>query len=227
MRKILTVLLTLFICSNICGQNNIDTQLQNIRIKRQLMGMSALAVYKDSIIYSANIGTADYARNIPVTDSTLYRIASISKTVTATALMMLYEQGLFKLDEDISDILGFTVRNPYYSSIAITPRMLLSHTSGIQDGTGYGNFIMDTYFSRHPTSIARLLADTGSYYTCDLWQDHAPGTYFMYCNLNFGIIGTLIEKLSGQRFDVYCKQHILDSLGIKGSYNIQDIQKHQ
>ncbi|MFA4853283.1 MAG: serine hydrolase, partial [Bacteroidales bacterium] len=205
------------------NSQNVDLELQNILTNRRLMGLSTLAVCNDSIIYLGNVGTADYTRNIPVTDSTLYRIASISKTVTATALMTLYDQGLFSLDDDIGNILGYTVRNPNYPAIAITPRMLLSHTSSLQDGSGYSNFISDTYLKNHPPALSGLLSDTGLYYTCDLWQDRAPGTYFSYSNLNFGIIGTLIEKLSGQRFDIFCKQHILDPLGIKGSYRIQDI----
>jgi CubicO group peptidase (beta-lactamase class C family) len=223
MRKIIIALFYILIYSDISGQS-IDVQLQNVFNNRKLMGMSVVAVYQDSVIYSGNIGIADYSRNIPITDSTMYRIASISKTITATAFMMLYEKGLFKMDDDISNILGFTVRNPYFPDVSITPRMLLSHTSSIQDGTGYGNFIIDTYYKDTPPSITSLLSDTGTYYTCDLWQDHEPRSYFMYSNLNFVIIGTLIEKLSGQRFDIYCKQHILEPLGITGSYNIQDIK---
>lgn len=204
------------------GQN-VDRQLQNILEERQLMGISAVAVYGDSVIYSGNAGFADYARNIPITDSTIFRVASVSKTVTATAFMMLYEKGLFSLDEDISDILGFKVRNPKYPLIPVTPRMLLSHTSGIQDGAGSWNFIMDSYKKNPSPRLQSLLADTGSYYTEDVFGNHKPGAYFNYCNLNFAVIGTMIEKLSGQRFDIFCKQNIFDPLGIKGGYRLQDI----
>jgi CubicO group peptidase (beta-lactamase class C family) len=221
--RVLVLIIGLLTFNFRLNSQNVDLGLQNILANRRLMGMSTLAVCNDSIIYLGNVGAADYIRNIPVTDSTLYRIASISKTITATALMTLYDKGLFTLDDDIGNILGYTVRNPNYPAVAITPRMLLSHTSSLQDGSGYSNFTSDTYLKNCPPALSGLLSDTGLYYTCDLWQDHTPGTYFSYSNLNFGIIGTLIEKLSGQRFDIFCKQHILDLLGIKGSYRIQDI----
>ena len=223
MRKLVFLFFCIFVFTELSGQG-IKEELQSILTNRQLMGMSALVVSNDSILFSDNLGIADYGRNIPVTDSTIYRVASISKTVTATALMMLYEKKLFKLDEDISKILGFKVRNPNYPKIAITPRMLLSHTSSLQDGSGYGKFMQDTYLKNPPPSVSGLLTDTGKYFTADLWQKHAPGTFFSYCNLNFGIIATLIEKLSGTRFDIFCKERIFDPLGIKGSFNIQDIQ---
>ena len=218
------IILSLLILQSISlsGQN-INKQLQNIFDNNELMGMAAIAVHNDSIIYSGNFGLSDHSRNIPVTDSTLFRVASISKTVAATALMTLYDKGLFKLDDDISNILGFTIRNTYYPDIAITPRMLLSHTSGFTDGSGYWKFLIRTLYNDTIPTLPSLLADTGSYYTCDLFLEKKPGTYFSYSNMNFGIIGALVEKLSGIRFDIYCKETIFKPLGIKGSYRLQDI----
>lgn len=190
---------------------------------RQLMGMSVVAVCNDSVIYNGNFGLADYSRNKEVNDSTLYRIASISKTVAATALMMLYEKKLFTLDEDIGEILGYKVRNPKFPDVPITPRMLLSHTSSIFDGTGYGKFITNTYNHDTVPALSSLLTDTGSYYTPDIFLDKKPGTYFIYTNLNFGIIGTLVEKLSGVRYDIFCRENIFKPLGIDASYRVQDI----
>jgi CubicO group peptidase (beta-lactamase class C family) len=222
MRKIFILFGFIFSVSMLSAQS-VDKHFINIMNMHKLMGMSVLAVCSDSVVYSGSFGTADYAREIPVTDSTMYKVASISKTVTATALMVLYEQKLFKLDDDIGSILGYKIRNPHYPDVVITPRMLLSHTSSLQDGTGYWNFLTDTYKKDTVPSFAQLLTDTGSYYTKDIWQEKKPGTYFSYCNMNYGIIGSLIEKLSGQRFDIFCKQNIFDPLGIKGSYRVQDI----
>jgi CubicO group peptidase (beta-lactamase class C family) len=204
------------------GQNT-DARMLSIMDDHQLMGMSVIAVCNDSVIYKGNFGLADYSRNIPVTDSTFFRIASISKTVAATALMMLYEKKLFTLDEDIGEILGYRVRNPKYPDVAITPRMLLSHTSSIFDGTGYGKFITNTYYHDTVPALSSLLTDTGSYYTDDIFLDKKPGTYFIYTNLNFGIIGTLVEKLSGARYDIFCRENIFKPLGIAASYKVQDI----
>ena len=204
------------------GQNT-DAQMQQVMQDQQLMGVSVVAVCNDSVIYNGNFGFADYARNIPVNDSTLFRIASISKTVAATALMILYENKLFTLDQDIGDILGYKIRNPKFPDVPITPRMLLSHTSSIFDGTGYGKFITTTYYHDTVPALSSLLTDTGSYYTDDIFLDKKPGTYFIYTNLNFGIIGTLVEKLSGIRYDIFCRENIFKPLGISASYRIQDI----
>jgi CubicO group peptidase (beta-lactamase class C family) len=204
------------------GQNT-DAQMKQIMQNRKLMGMSVVAVCHDSIIYNGNFGLADFYRNIPITDSTLFRIASISKTVAATALMMLYEKKLFTLDEDIGNILGYKIRNPKFPDVPITPRMLLSHTSSLFDGTGYGRFITNTYYHDTVPALSGLLTDTGSYYTDDIFLDKKPGTYFIYTNLNFGIIGTLVEKLSGVRYDIYCRENIFKPLGLNASYRVQDI----
>jgi CubicO group peptidase (beta-lactamase class C family) len=101
--------------------------------------------------------------------------------------------------------------------------MLLSHRSSLQDGTGYSDFLSATYATAPPPPISQLVAPGGTWYTADLWRTEAPGTYFTYSNLNFGVIGTLIEALSGERFDVYMRQQVLQPLGIGGSYNVQDL----
>ncbi len=214
----------LFTCAiSFLSSQTLDEDLNQIFIDQELMGMSVVVVEDDSVIFSKGYGLADYEREIPVTDSTIYRIASISKSVTATALMQLYDAGLFQLDEDISDYLGFLLRNPDFPDTPITFRMLLSHTSSIQDGTGYSDFLADSYTFDPPPHINSLLTQAGSYYTSNMFRNEMPGSYFAYSNVNYGIIGTLIEKISETRFDIYCRQEILEPLNLKGSFNIQDI----
>ena len=137
--------------------------------------------------------------------------------------MKLYDQDEFELDEDISTYLGFTVRNPNHPTIPITFRMLLSHTSSLQDGTGYTSFLNATYAQNPIPNMSSVLQPGGSFYTTNMWRTEIPGSYFTYSNLNFGLIGTLIEKISNQRFDVFMKNEILIPLDIDGSYNIQDL----
>lgn len=203
--------------------DSLSVRLSAIRSKFSMAGLS-VAVFRDtSVIASAGAGTADIARNLAVTDSTMYRIASISKTVAATALMQLYEQGKFQLDDDVNSAIGFSLRNPNYPSDPITFRMLLSHTSGIVDGTGYDGFLSATASATIP-SIASVLVPGGTNYTADTWLKKRPGTYFTYTNLGFGVIGTLVERLSGERFDRYCLDHILRPLGLEASFNVSDLR---
>jgi CubicO group peptidase (beta-lactamase class C family) len=189
----------------------------------EMMGMSAIVMCDNEIIYAGNYGTADFARDIPVTDSTLYRIASISKSVTAAGFMKLVEDGFVSLDANIADILGFPLYNPNFPEIPITPKMLLSHTSCIIDGSGYDDFLAATYNNENPPAINELLASDGDYYSSDIYLNKMPGNYFSYSNLNYGILGTLIEKISGVRFDIFMREQLLLPLNMVGSFNIQDI----
>ena len=147
--------------------------------------------------------------NLPVTSDSRFRVASISKIFTAAGYMQLVEEGKINLDEDVSRYLGFTLRNPNYPNRSITSRMLLSHTSSIRD---------------YPTSYVPFKSNVKAFFTsADCWtKAKAPGTYFSYCNLNFVLLATIIEKVSGQRFDKYITKNVLKPLDIKGSFNLRD-----
>ena len=93
--------------------------------------VSACIIINDSVVWSKGYGLYDIENNKPATPDTLYLMASISKTVTATALMQLYEQELFDLDDDVNDYLPFSLRNPNFLDTSITFRMLLSHRSSL------------------------------------------------------------------------------------------------
>lgn len=212
-----------FICPAYIKAQNINQQLQNIFENEQLMGMSVIGFCNNGIQQINHFGLSDYQRGIPIDDSTCYRIASISKTITAVAMLQLHEQGYFKLDDSIDAYLGFQLRNPYFPYVPITFRMLLSHTSSLKDGAAYSPFLSATYNNTPPPCLSQLLMDTGSYYATNLFLNKQPGTYFEYANINYGIIGTLIESISGQRFDKYCRNNIFEPLNIFGSFNINDL----
>ena len=98
-------------------------------------GLAAMVVKYDSIILSSNYGYSNIVLNQSVQDSTLFLMASISKTIMATAIMQLWEDGLFDLNENINNYLQpeFQVINPYYPNDTITFKMLMTHTSSIKD----------------------------------------------------------------------------------------------
>ena len=147
--------------------------------------------------------------NLPLTSESRFRVASISKIFTAAGYMKLVEEGKINLDEDVSRYLGFTLRNPSYPNRVITSRMLLSHTSSIRD---------------YPTPYVPFKSNVKSFFTsADCWtRGKAPGSYFSYCNLNFVLLATIMEKVSGQRFDKYMTKNVLKPLDIKGSFNLRD-----
>jgi len=184
-----------------------------------MMGLSVVAVCDGRIAGEWYAGLRDYDRNLPVNENTKYRIASISKFVMTTAMMKLYDQKRLDLDEDVSTYLGFNLRNPNHPDTPITVRMLLTHTSSINEGDSYDPFLMASYNNvSNPMPFSELLVPGGKYYSSDTWRKEAPGEYFTYCNANFGLAGTIIEKICGQRFEEFIQQSLFVPLGISGSY---------
>ena len=184
-----------------------------------LMGLSVVAVCDGKITGEWYTGLRDYDRNLPVDENTKYRIASISKLVMTTAMMKLCDQKRLDLDADAGDYLGFRLRNPNHPEKPVTVRMLLLHTGSLNEGSGYDPFLMATYNNvGNPPSFSELFAPGGKYYTDDMWRKEAPGEYYTYCNANFGLAGTIIERITGQRFEEYIQQTLFIPLGISGSY---------
>lgn len=203
------------------ARDSLTRALQGILDEQQLMGLSVLVLADSQVVYARGFGLADSARQLPATDRTIYRLASISKSVTATALMLLYDEGKVDLDADVSSYLGFPLRNPRFPEIPITLRQLLSHRSSIVDGTGYAQFSA-AMFDR-PLSLDQLFVPGGAYYTDDLFLDHPPGSFFTYANCPWGLIASVVERLSGERFDRFCRRRIFEPLRMDASFNVQDL----
>ncbi|HAD13447.1 MAG TPA: hypothetical protein DCF33_13555 [Saprospirales bacterium] len=220
-KKYLICLILLISCK---GFAQLADSLKLVRQQHDLMGGVVTVFCADRVVYQVPFGLSDVDRGIPVTDSTLFRIASISKTVTAMAVMKLVEDSLLQLDQDISSILGYTVRNPDFPDQAITPRMLLSHQSSIVDGDTYSEFLTASFQDSLPPNLATLLTPDRILYSKSLFLHHAPGTYFTYSNLNFVILGTLIEKASRQRFDTYCREKFFQPMGLKADFNVENLE---
>lgn len=151
-------------------------------------------------------GTADLATQRPVTANDPVRVASISKLVTAVAVMRLVEQGTLDLDADVSDLLGRRLRNPAYPDAPITLRLLLSHRSSLTDAVDYV-LPLDA-------DMQQVLADPKA------WDaEHAPGAYFRYANFNFPVIAAVIERATGERFDRLVDRLVLKPLSIDACFN--------
>jgi len=176
-------------------------------------GVTCAVVKDNKVIYHHNFGVKDLATKEPVDDQTLWRIASISKSFTATSLLQQVEKGKLSLKDDVSDLLGFTVRNPKYPDIPITLEMLLSHTSSINDSQGYW------------TTIDIINPDINTSASA-CYNDYAPGSGgYEYCNLNLNLAGTILERVSGERFDQYVVNHVLRPLGLYGGYCVDSLDK--
>lgn len=204
------------ICLVICisfkvkAQNEIlETEIKQIMQDREVVGLSVAVVNKGEIIYSKSFGSKNLAEKVSLSNNDLFRIASISKSFSATAIMQLVEAGKMTLNDDFSDLIGFKIRNPKYPEKVITLKMVLSHTSSINDSEGYFNL------------DAINPAKNANWAKC--YNDYEPGKGYEYCNLNFNMIGAVIEKYSGERFDNYIKNHILEPLNLYGGYCIDSL----
>ncbi|MCC2954842.1 beta-lactamase family protein [Massilia sp. IC2-477] len=184
----------------------------------QLASLSVLAIRDGQPVYEAAFGRRFIGNGVlpdkPATPATLYRIASISKMMTTLGLMRLVEAGKVDLDADVSDYLGFNLRNPHFPSQAITLRTLLTHTSSLRDEGGYS--------WPFATALKDVLVPGAPLYgEGKMWSTRAgPGAYFTYCNLGWGVIGTLMERVTGERFDLLMQRLLLQPLGVNAGYNV-------
>lgn len=153
-------------------------------------------------------GEADRATHRLVTADDPVRIASISKLVTALGVMRLVDAGKLDLDRDVSDYLGYALRNPAFPDKLITLRMLLSHQSSLLDGA-------DRYIIPLGETLQARLAEPA------LWDTtHTPGSgWFHYTNLNFPVVASVMERVTGERFDKLIARLVLRPLKLSACFN--------
>jgi CubicO group peptidase (beta-lactamase class C family) len=217
------ILLSIGFFSNTQAQNNLNNSLLQIFDDENLAGLSVVGVRQNAASYVGSFGKRDIGRWLFVNDSTMFRIASVSKSVVAVGIMKLYESGLLNVYNDVNRYLNFSLRNPSFPNDSITIKMLLNHTSSLQDGSSYSNFLAVTGVQNPPPALSGLLVPGGVFYSPSMFRPQKPGTYFNYSNIEFGVLATIIEKVTGIRFDIWIRSNILLPLNIKGSFNIQDI----
>lgn len=156
------------------------------------------------VTFDANRITSVEARGLGLDDPV--RIASISKLIVAIGVMRLAEAGTLQLDADVSDRLGFKLRNPHFPDVPITLRLLLSHRSSLKDDVDYAIPLGRT--------VQETLADPRA------WDaEHPPGTFFRYGNINFPVIASVMERAAGERFDLLMARLVFKPLQIDACFN--------
>ena len=196
-------------CNQASVQDIAREELETIMANHQAVGLAVVAVKDGAVVYSNTLGYKDKEAGTPWEENDVLRIASISKSFTATGIMQLVEQGKLDLDADASEIMGFEIRNPKYQDTPITVRMLLSHISSMSDANGYFTF----------DNLNRTTSPTWE----KAWNGYEPGSKYQYCNLGYNTLGAIIEKVSGERFDQYIANHILKPLGVYANHNVHEL----
>ena len=189
-----------------------EAAIQSIMQSNPVVGLSVAVVKNNKVIYNHSFGFKDVEKQLPLTNESIFRIASISKSFTSTAIMQLVAAKKIRLDQDISELVGFKVRNPAYPNTVITLKMALSHRSSINDSEGY--FSLDAIDPATNPNFAKC------------YNAYEPDKGYMYCNLNYNLAGSILEKITGIRFDKYIQQQILDPLGLYGGYNVNALDSN-
>tara|TARA_Y100001970_G_scaffold144444_1_gene177388 strand:- start:2432 stop:3922 length:1491 start_codon:yes stop_codon:yes gene_type:complete len=187
-------------------------------------GLSVSVVEGENIVWNKAFGMANIEEDIIVSDSTMFMLASVSKTITATALMKLWENGLIDLDQNINNYLSFNVTHPNFPFTPITAKMLLSHTSGIKDNWGVMPYYEGDSDIELSVYLEEYLVPGGDFYNQNLnFTNNVPGANFSYSNIGAALIGHLVEAVSNQPFNEYCNQHIFEPLDISGRWFLSEL----
>lgn len=200
--------------------DDLNKYLEDQVAEQDLPALSVLIFKGDTIKYEQYMGYSNVEEEKALEQDDIFLLASVSKMITGTALLQLYEDGEFDLDDKINDFLPFEVNVPNQSE-AITFKMLLTHTSAIEDGPNaelfysYGQdspLELDTYMEGY-------LVPNGEYYDDkDNFYNNAPGTAFEYSNMASALIGVLVSEISGMDFKAYCQANIFQPLNMTNTY---------
>ena len=168
----------------------------------------SVAVLKDGeFIWREAFGMSRYDDSIPATPASIYPIASVTKSFTATAIMKLVEQGNIKLDEPISRYFGEDAIRSYFNpERPVEIRDLLQHTSGM--GMYYNNVY-------HREEDIDTLPDPKDRYAVLFYP---PGERFEYSNIGYAMLGEIVEKVSGMTYEEYLREHIFSPLEMQHSF---------
>ena len=192
------------------AQDQFDSIRDSIRTKMQDRRVPSIAVavaQGDKILWQQGFGWADRERHIPADENTMYSLASISKPLTATALMTLVSAGKIDLDRPINDYLGTAKLHARVGNAQdATVRRVANHTSGLPE---YFQFFYENESWRAP-SMNETVRRFGNLVT-------APGEHFQYSNLGFGLLADVIARVSGKSYPDYMRQEVFLKLGMTRS----------
>ena len=171
----------------------------------EIPGVSIGLVYDQELMWAKGYGCADLEKKTPATPSTAYRIASLTKLFTATAILQLRDAGRLQLDDPVSKHLDwFYLNDPHSDSPVITIRHLLTHSSGL--AREFEALYWDTMEFPDPETFVRMFQESSTILPRE--------TKFKYSNVAFNVLGFVVEFVSGESYADYVTNHILKPLGM-------------
>ncbi|MFQ4141559.1 serine hydrolase domain-containing protein [Chlorogloeopsis sp. ULAP02] len=195
----------------------IDDYIQAIMTQNQIPGLSVAVVQEGEPVLVKGYGWANIEHSVPATERTVYEIASVGKTFTATLIMMLVEEGVISLDDAITNYLD----NIPLAWQPVTIKHILSHQSGIPSYTDAKNYWEITRLDLSKSEILALVTD--------LPLKFQPGEFTAYDNTGYYLLGLILEKITGQSYgDLLCDR-IFAPLGMNATVmnHPRDIVPHR
>lgn len=200
MKRLLCLLLLLI--PRLALADDLSAALDDIFPRYNAAGAVVVVAREGQIVYHYDYGFANKQDRLPVTGETYFKTASVTKLVSALGVMSLVEEGQLALDAPIGSYLGYDVHNPSYASTPVTLRHLMSHTSSIKGSYPTGR------------QLSSLLRAAGR------WNAWEPGTRYEYSNLGAGIMGSLMEAVTGQDVNTCLTEKVFRPLGIDAAYRV-------
>ena len=223
---IVIAILLQFGCKQSINSSDIDVEAEILKEMQdnRIPSVVAAIVKGNEIVWEGAYGLADVESTKSTDRLTLYNIESISKLFVSISIFQLWEDNRIDLSADINEYLPFDVRNPNYPDIAITPHMLLNHTSSlawpVQTEDNLPNF--EYFFDLDnvpPISewIPQYILTSGIYYRPAVWKNFKPGTQELYSNIGVSLLALIIENITGMDYRDYCRENILLPLSMEDS----------
>lgn len=186
----------------------LDTMFSKMALSKSFNG-SVIVSKNGEVIYHKAFGVADKENNVPLTDTTMFQLASVSKVITATSVLMLLEKGMISLDDKFCDYF------PEFPYANITIKNLLTHRSGLPNYIYFLNDLVSSKTAKMSNSdMLRLMAERQPKIYLK------PDRIFNYCNTNYALLALLVEKVSKKPFSDFLEEEIFHPLGMKHSGTI-------
>ena len=187
--------------------DRLDAEVGRVISEHRLVGLIIGLVWKGELAYFRALGVRDASSLAPVTERTVFPMMSVTKTVTAVAVLQLWERGLFELDDPVDRYLkSVEIRLQDEETVPVTIRRLLTHTHGIKnEGRRY------IVPAQQPRPTAR------EFYSGGVLAAGRAGDPWRYGQEGYSLLGLLVEELSGEPFRDYVVGHIFDALGMSDS----------
>ena len=179
-----------------------DAYFLRLFTRSEAIGGGVIVNRDGETLYAYYFGADDKRGTRPVDGDTVYKVASLTKMITAVGVMQLKEAGKLDLDAPLTYGDGAPIRNPRFPDTPVTLRQVMSHTSSL---------LGEAPYSTAP-QWEKITLDQNRYFS-----KYEPGSHYEYANLNGGILGSVIERASGQSLNTYMREHVFAPLGINAA----------